>query len=127
MDTFEALTKSFDKLFITTAQNILGSDIKNCKWCFLFTSVGVGINIIINSFYFFKMNNENKLIKNKLDLLLNNQKIIIEGNITIYEHMKNNVKGVEITVHDKNIHLEEREREKENDNECEGYDLLYYE
>jgi len=126
METLDTLTKSFDKLFITTAQNILGSDIKICKWSFIFTSIGVGLGLIINSFYFFKIHNENKLIKNKLDLLLNNQKVIIEGNITIYEHMKNNIKGVEITVHDKNIHLEEREIEKD-DSECEGYDLLYYE
>jgi hypothetical protein len=126
METLDTLTKSFDKLFITTAQNILGSDIKICKWSFIFTSIGVGLGLIINSFYFFKIHNENKLIKNKLDLLLNNQKVIIEGNITIYEYMKNNVKGLEITVHDKNIHLEEREIEKD-DSECEGYDLLYYE
>ena len=126
METLDTLTKSFDKLFITTAQNILGSDIKICKWSFIFTSIGVGLGLIINSFYCFKIHNENKLIKNKLDLLLNNQKVIIEGNITIYEHMKNNIKGVEITVHDKNIHLEEREIEKD-DSECEGYDLLYYE
>jgi hypothetical protein len=125
METIDTLTKSFDKLFITTIQNILGSDIKVCKWNFIFTSVGVGLGILINSFYFFKINNENKLIKNKLDLLLNNQKVIIEGNITIYNHIKHNIKGLEITVHDKNIHLEERE--KENDSECEGYDLLYYE
>ncbi len=126
METLDTLTKSFDKLFITTAQNILGSDIKICKWSFIFTSIGVGLGLIINSFYFFKIHNENKLMKNKLDLLLNNQKVIIEGNITIYEYMKNNVKGLEITVHDKNIHLEEREIEKD-DSECEGYDLLYYE
>ena len=126
METLDTLTKSFDKLFITTAQNILGSDIKICKWSFIFTSIGVGLGLIINSFYFFKIHNENKLIKNKLDLLLNNQKVIIEGNITIYEYMKNNVKGLEITVHDKNIHLEEREIEKD-DSECEGYDILYYE
>lgn len=131
MDTFILedilynFTKSFDKLFIATAQNILGSDVKICKWCFLFTSIGVGINIVTNSLYYYKMNNESKLIKNKLDLLLNNQKIIMEENITIYEHIKTNLKGIEITVHDKNIHLEEIKKEK--DGEYEGYDLLYYE
>lgn len=125
MDTLDTLTKSFDKLFITTAQNILGSDIKICKWCFFFTSVGVGLNMLINSFYFFKIHNENKLIQTKLDLLLNNQKVIIEGNITIYDYIKNNMKALEITLHDKNIHLEEIK--KDNDVEYEGFDLLYYE
>lgn len=123
MDTLDTLTKSFDKLFITTAQNILGSDIKICKWCFFFTSIGVGINMLINSFYLFRMNNENKLIKNKLDLILREQKVIIEGNITTYDYIKNNMKGLEITVHDKNIHLEKCET----DNEIEGYDFLYCE
>lgn len=125
MDTLDTLTKSFDKLFITTIQNILGSDIKVCKWNFIFTSVGVGLGLLINSFYFFKMNNKNKLIKNKLDLLLNNQKVIMEENITIYNHIKNNMKGIEITVHDKNVCLQERENKI--DNEIEEYDFLYWE
>ena len=121
MDTIDTLTKSFDKLFITTAQNILGSDIKICRWSFIFTSIGVGINILLNSFYFIKMNNENKMLKNKLDLVLNGQKVIIEGNITTYDFIKKNLKSVEITVHDKNICLQKR------DNEAEGYDFLYCE
>jgi len=125
MDTFGTLTNSIDKLFITTIQNILGSDIKVCKWNFIFTSFGVGLGLFINSFYFFKIHNENKLIQTKLDLLLNNQKVIIEGNITIYDHIKNNMKALEITLHDKNIHLEEIK--KDNDVEYKGFDLLYYE
>lgn len=122
MDTLDGLTKSFDKLFITAVQNILGSDIKICKLGFIFTSIGIGINVLINSLYYFKMNNENKLIKNRLDLLLNNQKVIMEGNITIYEHIKNNMKGLEITVHDKNVCLQEMTK----NNEVEGYDFLYF-
>jgi hypothetical protein len=113
---------TLDKLFITTAQNIIGSNIKICKWSFIFTSIGVGINILLNSFYFTKINNENKMLKNKLDALLNEQKVMIESNITIYDFIKKNLKSVEITVHDKNVSLQE----KIIDNEVEGYDFLYY-
>ena len=45
MDTLDNLTKSFDKLFVTTVQNILGANIEICKWSFVFTSIGVGINV----------------------------------------------------------------------------------
>ena len=123
MDTIDTLTKTFDKLFVTSVQNILGSDIKICRWSFIFTSIGVGINILLNSFYFIKMNNENKLLKNKLDTIINEQKFIIEGNITIYDFIKKNLKSVEIPVHDKNIRLQEKEK----DTEIEGYDFLYCE
>ena len=51
MDTIDTLTKTFDKLFVTTAQNILGSDIKTCKWSFIFTSIGIGLSMLINSYY----------------------------------------------------------------------------
>jgi uncharacterized membrane protein YgaE (UPF0421/DUF939 family) len=125
MDTLDTLTKSFDKLFITTVQNILGADIKICKWSFIVTSIGVGLSMIVNSFYLFKMNNENKLIKNKLDVLLNENKLILEDNITIHDFIKKNIKGIEITVNDKNVYLQESKNE--NNNEIEGYDFLYCE
>jgi hypothetical protein len=63
MTTLDSLTKTFDNLFITTMQNILGTNIEICKWSFLFTSVGVGINVILNSFYFVKVSNENNILK----------------------------------------------------------------
>lgn len=125
MDTLDTLTKSFDKLFITTVQNMLGADIKICKWSFIVTSIGVGLSMLVNSFYLFKMNNENKLIKNKLDVLLNENKLIIEDNITIHDFIKKNIKGIEITVNDKNVYLQENKNE--NNNEIEGYDFLYCE
>lgn len=125
MDTLDTLTKSFDKLFITTVQNMLGADIKICKWSFIVTSIGVGLSMLVNSFYLFKMNNENKLIKNKLDVLLNENKLIIEDNITIHNFIKKNIKGIEITVNDKNVYLQENKNE--NNNEIEGYDFLYCE
>jgi hypothetical protein len=115
-NTFDALTKSFDKIFVTTAQNILGSDIKFCKWSFLFTSIGVGLSMLINSFYLIKINNENNSIKNKLNLLLNNQKLIIEGNITIYDFIKN----TDVINNNKNIQLQLK-----NNEEKEDYDFLY--
>ena len=122
-NTLDALTKSFDKLFVTTVQNILGSDIKVCKWSFIFTSIGIGLSVLINSFYLIKMNNENKLIKNKLDLLLNEQKVVMEGNITIYNFMTKNIKNTDLINNNKEKYLQEMEKEKEN--ELEGYDFLY--
>jgi hypothetical protein len=124
MDTFDSLTKSFDKLFVTTIQNILGAEIKICKWSFMLTTIGVGINVLVNSFYFIKMNNENKLIKNKLDLLLNQNKLMFEDNITIHEFIKKNIKGVEITINDKNVYLQKNENDND---EIESYDFLYCE
>lgn len=124
MDTFDSLTKSFDKLFVTTIQNILGAEIKICKWSFILTTIGLGINVLFNSFYFIKMNNENKLIKNKLDLLLNENKLMFEDNITIHEFIKKNIKGVEITINDKNVYLQKNENDND---EIESYDFLYYE
>ena len=124
MDTFDSLTKSFDKLFVTTVQNILGAEIKICKWSFILTTIGLGINVLFNSFYFIKMNNENKLIKNKLDLLLNENKLMFEDNITIHEFIKKNIKGVEITINDKNVYLQKNENDND---EIESYDFLYYE
>jgi len=123
MDTLDSLTKSFDKIFVTTVQNILGADIQICKWSFIVTSIGVGLSILVNSFYLFKMNNQNKLIKNKLDVLLNENKLMFEDNITIHDFIKKNIKGIEITVNDKNIYLQENKND--NNNEIEGYDFLY--
>ena len=110
-NTLDALTKSFDKLFVTTAQNILGSDIKICKWSFIFTSIGIGLSVLINSFYFVKMNNENKMLKNKLDLILNEQKFIMEGNLTIYDYITKNIKNIKNT----DLIINDKEMEKENE------------
>ena len=118
MDTLDNLTKSFDKLFVTTVQNILGANIEICKWSFVFTSIGVGINVLINSFYFIKLNNENKILKNKIDLLLNKQKIIIEENTTIYEFVKNSNKKIESIVENNNTTLQFKK------DELEEYDVL---
>ena len=115
-NTLDTLTKSFDKLFVTTVQNILGSDIKVCKWSFIFTSIGIGFSVLINSFYLIKMNNENKLIKNKLDLLLNEQKVVMEGNITIYDFISKNIKNTHLIINDK---------EKEKEKETEEFEFLY--
>ena len=90
MTTLDNLTKSFDNLFMTTMQSILRTNIEVCKWSFLFTSVGVGINLLINSFYFNKLNNENNTLQTKINLLLNETKLISESNITIYEIIKRN-------------------------------------
>jgi hypothetical protein len=90
----------------------------------MLTTIGLGINVLFNSFYFIKMNNENKLIKNKLDLLLNQNKLMFEDNITIHEFIKKNIKGVEITINDKNVYLQKNENDND---EIESYDFLYYE
>jgi hypothetical protein len=132
MDTIDTLTKSFDKLFVTTAQNILGSDIKFCKIGFIFTSIGIGLSLLINSFYLIKMKNENNLIKNKLNLLLNEQKFIMEGNLTIYDFITKNIKNIKNTdliISDNKKYLQEIENEKkpQEDIETDGYDFLYCE
>ena len=127
MDTIDTLTKSFDKLFVTTAQNILGSDIKTCKWSFIFTSIGIGLSMLINSYYLIKINNENKLIKNKINLLLNEQKFIMEGNVTIYDFITKNIKNIkntELIINDNKKYLQEIENEKVT--ESESYDFLYH-
>jgi len=128
MDTIDTLTKSFDNLILITAQNILGSDIKVCKLGFIFTSIGVGLSLLINSFYLIKMNNENKLIKNKINLLLNEQKVIIDGNITIYDFITKNIKKNDLIINDNKKYLQQIENEKvpENDYESESYDFLYH-
>lgn len=126
MDTIDTLTKTFDKLFVTTAQNILGSDIKICKWSFIFTSIGVGLSLLINSFYLIKMNNENQLIKNKVNLLLNEQKLIIEGNVIIYDFITKNIKynkNPDLIINNNKKYLQVKEKETEP--ESEDYDFLY--
>ena len=132
MDTIDTLTKTFDKLFVTTAQNILGSDIKFCKMSFIFTSIGIGLSLLINSFYLIKIKNENNLIKNKLNLLLNEQTLIIQGNISIYEFITKNINAIKNTnliINDNNKYLQEIENKKESekDIETEGYDFLFCE
>ena len=126
MDTLGNLTKSFDKLVVTTIQNILGSDIKICKLGFIFTSISIGVNVLINSFYFIKMNNENNIIKNKINLFLYENKVIIEGNITIYEIIKNNTKKIVSII--ENTKSENTKSEKNtsllNDIEVCDYDFL---
>jgi hypothetical protein len=111
MTSLDSLTKSFDKLFLTSIQNILGTNIEVCKWSFIITSIGVGINVFVNSFYFIKMNNENNTIKNKLNLLLNETKIIAESNVTIYEIIKKNSLKIDSVVENtkakKNAELED--------------------
>ena len=123
MDTIDTLTKSFDNLILITAQNILGSDIKVCKLGFIFTSIGIGLSLLINSFYLIKMNNENKLIKNKINLLLNEQKVIIDGNITIYDFITKNIKKNDLIINDNKKYLQQIENEKVT--ESEDYDFLY--
>jgi hypothetical protein len=126
MDSIDTLTKSFDKLFVTTAQNIFSADIKMCKWSFIFTSIGVGLSMLINSYYLIKINNENKLIKNKVNLLLNEQKLIIEGNVTIYDFVTKNIKKIknpDLIINDKKKYLQVKEKETEP--ESEDYDFLY--
>ena len=119
MDTVDSLTKTFDKLVVTTIQNILGNNLEVCKWSFVFTSIGIGINILLNSFYFIKMNNENNIIKNKINLLINENKLLLEGNITIYENIKTNTKKLD-SLSIKNTDLL-------NDIESSDYDFLYCE
>jgi len=116
-NTLDSLTKSFDKLFLTTIQNILGTNVEVCKWSFVFTSVGVGISMLINSFYFIKINNENNIIKDKVNLLLNENKLLLENNITLNEILKNNNNKI-ISIFEKNASLK-------NDYEVCGYDFLY--
>ena len=127
MDTVDSLTKSFDKLVVTTIQNILGNNLEVCKWSFVFTSIGIGINILLNSFYFMKINNENNIIKNKINLLINENKLILEGNITIYETIKNNTKKLDsLSIKNTDL-LSIQNTDLLNDIEASDYDFLYCE
>ena len=116
MTTLDSLTKSFDNLCITTIQNILGTNIEVCKWTFLFTSVGVVINVIMNSFYFVKLSNENNILKSKINLLLNETKLTNENNITIYEILKKNMLKTDLAIKNNNLLNEQQELD---------YDFLY--
>jgi hypothetical protein len=49
---------------------------------------------------------------------------MFEDNITIHEFIKKNIKGVEITINDKNVYLQKNENDND---EIESYDFLYYE
>jgi hypothetical protein len=119
MTTLDNLTKSFDNLCITTVQNILGTNMEICKWSFLFTSVGVGINLLINSFYFNKLNNENNTLKTKINLLLNETKVINESNITIYEIVKRNTLKIDLVI-------ENTKSVKDNDSLIDDDEYHYY-
>jgi hypothetical protein len=119
MTTLDNLTKSFDNLCITTVQNILGTNIKICKWSFLFTSVGVGINLLINSFYFNRLNNENNTLKTKINLLLNETKVINESNITICELLKRNTLKIDLVI-------ENTKSVKDNDSLIDDDEYHYY-
>ncbi len=124
MTTLNSLTKSFDNLLITTLQNILRTNIEICKWSFLFTSIGIGINLLLNSFYFLKISNENNILKTKINLLINEQKVVIEGNITIYEFIKKNNLFVEDKTASLLVNECENDNKNQNDNDNE-YDFLH--
>jgi hypothetical protein len=119
MTTLDSLTKSFDNLFITTFQNTLSTNIKFCKWSFLFTSLGVGINLLLNSFYFNKLSNENNILKTKINLLLNETKVINESNITIYELLKRNTLKIDLVI-------ENTKSVKDNDSLIDDDEYQYY-
>lgn len=119
MTTLDNLTKSFDNLCITTVQNILGTNMEICKWSFLFTSVGVGINLLINSFYFNRLNNENNTLKTKINLLLNETKVINESNITICELLKRNTLKIDLVI-------ENTKSVKDNDSLIDDDEYHYY-
>jgi hypothetical protein len=93
----DSLKNSFDKLFMITAQNVLGTNVEVCKWSFLFIAFGVAIN----SYYLIKMSNDINISKTKINLLLNESKIIIEGNITIYEIIKSNSNNLDLSIENK--------------------------
>ena len=93
----DSLKNSFDKLFMITAQNVLGTNVEVCKWSFLFIAFGVAIN----SYYLIKMSNDINISKTKINLLLNETKLITEGNITIYEIIKSNSNNLDLSIENK--------------------------
>ena len=126
MTTLDIITKSFDKLFITTVQNILGTNMEICKWSFIFTSIGIGINLFINSFYLIQINNENNIFEKKINLILGETKFILENNIIMYEKIKNIntnlISIIEAKKTKKNLALLVDDKELE----CEEYDMDFY-
>jgi len=72
---------SLDKLFVSTIHDILGTNIKIYKWSIFFTSIGVGINLFLNSFIFIKNDDENNIFQNKITLLLDENNIFMNENI----------------------------------------------
>ena len=77
-----------DKMFTLTVQNMVGKHLNICKWTFMFSFVGITINLFFNSFMFIKIKNENELLNQKIKLLLNETNLIVENNININENIK---------------------------------------
>ena len=77
-----------DKMFTLTVQNMVGTHLNICKWTFMFSFVGITINLFFNSFMFIKIKNENELLNQKIKLLLNETNLIVENNININENIK---------------------------------------
>ena len=77
-----------DKMFTLTLQNMVGKHLNICKWTFMFSFVGITINLFFNSFMFIKIKNENEFLNQKIKLLLNETNLIVENNININENIK---------------------------------------
>ena len=107
----DSLKNSFDKLFMITAQNVLGKNVEVCKWSFLFIAFGVAIN----SYYLIKMSNDTNILNTKINLLLNKTTIIYESNITIYDIIK------KISI---NLDLSIENKKSEKDDDLLDYDSI---
>ena len=77
-----------DKMFTLTVQNMVGKHLNICKWTFMFSFVGITINLFFNSFIFIKIKNENELLNQKMKILLNETNLIVQNNISINENIK---------------------------------------
>ena len=75
--------------------------------------------LLINSFYFNRLNNENNTLKTKINLLLNETKVINESNITICELLKRNTLKIDLVI-------ENTKSVKDNDSLIDDDEYHYY-
>ncbi len=100
---------SLDNVFIFTLQNIIGKNLIFCKWTFIFTSIGISVNLFFNSFILFKIKNETELFNQKIKLLLNESNLILENNVNINENIKSiNKKLISINEFKKFTHKDDK-------------------
>jgi hypothetical protein len=103
MSSSNNILNCLDKMLIKTIQNILGANLKTCKWSFIITTIGIGVNICLNTFIFNKINNQNEVFNKKIGLIFNEIKIMHENNKNINENINKSNKNLDLLLDEQQI------------------------